>query len=1252
MAHVRKNLGDILIEERILSLEELDGVLARAKARNLSLEETLFKLGYVSRDALGHLLAKLHGCEFMDLRSRTIESNALAAISADMALELQVLPYGFEGDTLQVACAGPSEKRSLAEIVTHLEQVSGKKVRVALCNPDALKEMLARLSEPQPDSHRSGAPVQGELSFAVQSLKADRFDTQLRAQFEDIYDVGQNALIGANSHPFSNAVETTIEEAHAKLVESKKYADSAFLEEAVEIARQAVSLLREATAEADSFEKEWEKLLQQVKKLGARVDSLEQTGTAEYLPAEFNKLTRIRDELQRCVESRDAETLRSLLDQGAGISERISLQQPDSEKRHEQLITTLAKVRDIVVHAQNSGAEELAPDIMREARELMEEAEDFARHGQWDNVGDYLTSAESKALEAERVALQVAQENERRTIKLREAARAAISVFEKAVAHPFACEVTEELVQARDAINECKKCFESTQLEHGIELAQTLARRLRDEIIPRADRAEREWNELAGRIDAVTARRQSIDTAVALRVAPKELRLLLQSERDIAVLLCDRNREKLAETITTYEGLVEKMGETTAAAKQSLQQAETSISDAISTLTSAAAYIIDKHTSSLYADARRMIKGARGFLEDGEIDTALRLAQDARTKLETEIIQPQEALRQEWEELCSRSKTVSEHIKTIDKPTALTVAPEKIELLLQHEHDMVSSIIERNREQLASSLFACEELVKEIQKDTAQKGKSYQEAETAIADIRQAIAAAAAPGIDDYSASAYRESLLLADQARQSLKGGDSAAALEHARAARRKLETDVSRRQESVRNEWRDLISRSSMLLGKIHEIGSTDAAYYCPELVEKLHSGAFYIFSAVADRNTDRAKSSIADVRKTLESVEGAIEVAKSEHLRQLFEQVAEIEDAIQDAVQTCGGNYSADMLEIAYLDLNRIKEQLAEGPEALDAKREDTLKSELALARTKLWQVEFLRERFEREREETLRQLKLKMDSAREAIEACTNLDFIGESTALLERAGALLAQVDNLLIEGDIEESFEVIRQSDALTGEILGIAEERESQWKSLAASLTAGDAPHRTALSDPLAEALAGKEHAKVAEMTKQTQSIIDKKDLPALQHHGNLLREQTNALAASLHKAKQRERSRIEQKVQDAIHEIRLAETLGGHGVCADIIDTARTYMDVAQKYLENDDFAGADSAADNALAKARDACSLAKSVSERTKLLFFDYLKIASAHIEQKNFEGAKKAIKQGLAAAADADHVAEKKADGPKT
>jgi len=1404
MAEIRKNLGDILIDEGVLSREELDDALEKSRARELSLEDTLFKLGYISRDRLGGLLAKIHECEFIDLYSCKVDSEAIAAISPDQAIELRALPYALDGNTLSVALSGDSiEDRPIGEITRRLERLSGKKIRICLCNPGPLNEMLLRFCQPEPKGAPPAGSSQGELATVIHLLKSDHVEITLRGQFEELYDIGQTALIGARSHPFSRAVATTIEEAKSKLAESRKYVGSGFEEEAIEMAKQAVALIKEATARANSFEKDWEKLLQEVKRLRGKITALESEGAAEYASAEFKELTEIRESLLECVNERNVDKLRSLLDQGMVITEKVSLLEPGRSRGREQVIASLAQVREVIARARNSGAKEHAPDALKEAYDYLDQAEAYARHAQWDEVRECLSSAESHAVEAERVAVQAAKEKEHLTIKLRESIRTAMSLFEEAITHTFAHEVIENLMRAKDVINETKACFESDELERGIGLGQNVARRIRDEIIPLADEAQRLWSELYARANSVSAQTQAIDIPLALKISPEKMKLLFRNEREMVSALCERDRGKLAEAVSICEGLADEIRRRLAAAQDSLRDVESVLEEVDALLASTAASGIDEEVAPAYDGARRLVEEARGFFEGGDADEALSRAQAARVKLESEVIEPRDAAQREWNELSLKAIEVSERIQSMNIPLVLRVAPEKMEILFQKERDMVGSLSERDRDRLAEAVSVCEGLADEIRRQITGAKEGLRLAEAGIEDATRFLATAAASGIDEKVAPAYDESRRLLEEAKNLFERGDAEGAFDRAETARIKLETEVIESQDSVRQAWRELSQRAigafvkiqsvdvpialktipekmellfegqrdmaralcerdreklaeaisaceglseeiaqtasaaqdglrradvairdaeallasaaetgidekvapayaeagrilsearnllefgnadvaleraqtarakleaevvepqnmarekwielspraKELLDKTERACSADAMRFCPDLVRTLRINAVGIVSAVTTRDMEGLESAVNEVGKDLESLSGAIEAVKEECHKDLSAQLAEVEEAVQTAVQRCAGNYSPDMLEAAYLDLNRIKDSLVEGPEALTAELDNQLTRDLAVARTKVWQVEFIRERIEREREENLNQLRLKLDSARESIDACAGLDFVGESSPLIQKARSLLEQVDSLIIEGDIEEGFECIRRSDALADQSRTEAEEKEAEWRGVAERLGAEDSPHRTALAEPAAQKVAGEEFNKLSEIDAQTRATIDSKDLDALKRHADELAQLAEAVRTRLDTWRKETGARIEEKLQDARREIGLANLLGATGACADVLNAASTFADIARTYLDRHDFENADPAADDALAKAREAGKLAKTNSQRESSLAIEYMKIAAAHIAQQNPEAAREALQRGLSLAKSAGGKGDEPAD----
>jgi tetratricopeptide (TPR) repeat protein len=1474
MTQSRRGLGEILIEEGVLSTKEFDEVLKKSRARNLTLEDTLFKLGYLSRDQLDGMLAIQHGCEFIDLRSIEIDGESAGAISPELAAELRILPFAHDEDTLSVAIAADALGATpLEEITGPIERDTGKKVKVSLCNSGALDEALQRLSRDESRGDEAGdeppvsppSPPEEDSSSTTRTAQSDEGDAFLRARFEELYNVGQNALLSGGSHPFSRDLASEIEEARSKLGEGQKYADSGFEGDAVEAAEAAVALLRKASARADALEGDWEKLIHEANRLRARIAALESENVGEYAPAEMEELVGIGDAMAGCVNERNVDGLRTLIERGLKSTEKASRLEPGRTGGREQVIADLAQGREAVSRAHAAGAKEFSPDVLEEAEQYLERAEAFARHAQWEDVRESLSRTRTKAHEAERKAVSAAEEKQRLTIELRKAVRSASAVFEKAFSHQFANDVIEDLMGVKEIIGEAKACFESCEFEIGIELANDAAGKIEGKIIPLAGEAERAWGELFSRADAASEKIQGIDVPLALKVAPDDMKSLFGSEREMIAALCERNRDRLAETIEACEGLAGRVEESlfaaygnlkdagsvieavdsllasTAAsgidesvahtyeesrrmldearahlqqgdaeaakiramaarsrlesevigpqdsarsrwsdlsrqageasdrihslnmvlglnvipekmeslfsseremvaalsagdgkaladsieacerligaitqrlaeAEDSLGRVEGVVEEVDALLASAAAEGIDEIVASAYDESRRLLDEARSFFKGGDADAALSRAEAARVKIESEVIEPRDSAGRLWNELSQKAISVSEQIQAMNVPIVLRAAPEQMERLFRLERGMIGSMSGRDSDRLSAAVSACEHLVGEIQQHMDGAVESIRGAEATIAKVAGLMAIATASGIDEKVAPSFDEARRMMEKAEGMLDGGDGRAALEIAQAALTKLEREVVERQALLRREWGELIDRAERVFGRRHgiapmlaeaaapelieklfeaeremaaslfehdpsrlagaistceelldeiepaasELGqglerartssarligeadsacSADAMSYCPDLVNSLRNRACRMSECAAAMDLPGLEEAISSVESAMRAISVKIETEKARRHDDLLDQLEEVEGTVQEAVQKCAGNYSPDMLEDAYVDLNRIRGNLAAGPEALTAELEHRLSRDLAVARTKVWQVEFMRERFEREREETLRQLRVKLDAARESLAECATLDFADPASPLMLEAGGILERVDTLIIEGEVEASFEQIRRVDALADLILSDAAEREERWLALSGSLTADDADHKTILPDPSAEKVAGELCRKLSAMDAQIAEIIDAKDLYTLEKHAEELGRLSADIAERIEAWKAESRARIGEKVSEAARELRLAEIMGAKGACADVFGAAGTYLEIAKTYLAGDDFDAALSGAEDALEKAREAGSLARAGMARESSLALDHMKMASAQIAQGNLEGAKLSLRRGL-------------------
>jgi len=631
--------------------------------------------------------------------------------------------------------------------------------------------------------------------------------------------------------------------------------------------------------------------------------------------------------------------------------------------------------------------------------------------------------------------------------------------------------------------------------------------------------------------------------------------------------------------------------------------------------------------------AKDRLGEAKACFDSEEYERGIGLAEGVARSVTGEIVPRAHEAEQEWNELFHRADDVSAQIQSMDIPFALKAAPEKVEALLRGERDMVGSLCERSRENLAEAIEACERLAQEIRDAVIPLQERLRAAESMVVDVDGLLASASTSGIHEQVAPAFEEARRLLENARDFVGRGDAGAALDDASAAQAKLQREVIECQEAARGKLAGTISRAVELLGKIEVVCSSDAAHYCPDAVSGLRAHASDVLLALAAQDPERMEMCIGPAEDVIESVMASLDAAKAKSHMWLSQELAEIDEAIQKAVQRCAGSYSPDMLEEAYLDLNRINEQVGGGPETLTAELERALARDLAVARTKVEQVELLRERFEREKRENLDQLRLKMDSAREAIEVCSKLDFVDEGSPEVRKGREMLEQADGLLVEGDLEESFELVRQSLAVAERLRVEAGEGEREWKGLAERLTSDEAAHRALLSDLQAEKVAGEEHRKLSELARQTQSVIDAKDLGALKEHADALGALSEEVIARLEELDRESRGVMERQIGEAAREIRLAELLGAGNTCPDVIGAARSYEGIAEKYLAKGDSVRAEAAARDALAKARDAGTLARAAVERAAALALDYMKIAADHIAQHSPEAAGQALEEGL-------------------
>ena len=102
-------LGQVLVQEGLLTREQLVQALAEQKSSKFRLGYVLVKLGLIQEIEITKVLARQYRMPAVDLSNFQVDSKIIRLIPAEMAVKNVVLPLKREGRTLTVAMADPTD---------------------------------------------------------------------------------------------------------------------------------------------------------------------------------------------------------------------------------------------------------------------------------------------------------------------------------------------------------------------------------------------------------------------------------------------------------------------------------------------------------------------------------------------------------------------------------------------------------------------------------------------------------------------------------------------------------------------------------------------------------------------------------------------------------------------------------------------------------------------------------------------------------------------------------------------------------------------------------------------------------------------------------------------------------------------------------------------------------------------------------------------------------------------------------------
>ncbi len=166
MVRVRKRLGDILVDEGVISPKELSEALEKQRGSSKKLGDILVEMKLISGEEILKVLGEQMGIPYISMGKAAVEKEAILSLKREVAERFNVIPISKNGGVLHVAMDDPLDIFAIDAI----EEASGLEVSQAIANGDEVRNAIEKYYSPvflkgEDDSSReSSREENGEIS--------------------------------------------------------------------------------------------------------------------------------------------------------------------------------------------------------------------------------------------------------------------------------------------------------------------------------------------------------------------------------------------------------------------------------------------------------------------------------------------------------------------------------------------------------------------------------------------------------------------------------------------------------------------------------------------------------------------------------------------------------------------------------------------------------------------------------------------------------------------------------------------------------------------------------------------------------------------------------------------------------------------------------------------------------------------------------------------------------------------------------
>jgi len=204
-------LGEILIEQGIITEAMLDQALEEQKKNGARLGTALVKLGFLKDKELLNALSKHFGVKSIDLRNEELDEAILKLIPADLAAKYLIVPISRFGRTLTVAMINPGDVAAIEDV----KFATGFEIKPVVASEETMLEIIR--------DHYNVQRLLSDVMYEIETADAGETSVQLveeeeQKQEDDFSSVQESKNSGPAlrlvSKVITDAVDMNVSDIH------------------------------------------------------------------------------------------------------------------------------------------------------------------------------------------------------------------------------------------------------------------------------------------------------------------------------------------------------------------------------------------------------------------------------------------------------------------------------------------------------------------------------------------------------------------------------------------------------------------------------------------------------------------------------------------------------------------------------------------------------------------------------------------------------------------------------------------------------------------------------------------------------------------------------------------------------------------------------------------------------------------------------------------------------------------------------